>query len=206
MPKRSHWPQPENSVAAPRCSSRWNPALTNPHAARPAPIWSPPRVGPCGGGLRRPDPRTAGSCTERHPCRRIAAELADSPESRASLEGYLMQRRHGRPHDAQAGHLADGCIALASGESQWITPEARAHTHAMRARADAIWWVAAHTAPMRRSGCAPARFETRSPERWVLTHGAVAEDQRCPLRKPSPAWPMCRTSSSRAAPERPAPS
>jgi len=69
----------------------------------------------------------------------------------------------------------DGCIALANGESQWITGEAaRAHTHAMRARADAIL-VGGGTLRADSPGLdvrLPG-LEDRSPERWVLTRGAA---------------------------------
>jgi len=129
-------------------------------------------------GCADPDPRTAGFGMERIRAHGIIAELADSPHSRASLEGYLMQRRFGRPHvTLKLATSLDGCIALASGESQWITgPEARAHTHVMRARADAIL-VGGGTyrddAP--RLDVRLPGLEDRSPQRWVLTHGGVAE-------------------------------
>jgi pyrimidine deaminase RibD-like protein len=91
-------------------------------------------------GCADPDPRTAGLGLERIRGAGITADLIVSAESAASLEGYLMQRRHNRPHvTLKLATSLDGCIALATGESQWITgPQARAHTHAMRARADAI--------------------------------------------------------------------
>jgi diaminohydroxyphosphoribosylaminopyrimidine deaminase/5-amino-6-(5-phosphoribosylamino)uracil reductase len=139
----------------------------------------------CASGLARvvvgcadPDPRTAGQGIERIRAAGITAELADSPESRASLEGYLMQRRFGRPHvTLKLATSLDGCIALASGESQWITgPEARAHTHAMRARADAIL-VGGETlrADKPRLDVRLPGLEDRSPQRWVLTRGEAAE-------------------------------
>jgi diaminohydroxyphosphoribosylaminopyrimidine deaminase/5-amino-6-(5-phosphoribosylamino)uracil reductase len=96
------------------------------------------------------------------------------PEVDRSLAGFLMQRRLGRPHvTLKLATSLDGCIAMADGTSRWITGEAaRAHTHAMRARADAIL-VGGGTlrsdAPkldVRLAGLAP-----RSPERWVLTRG-----------------------------------
>jgi diaminohydroxyphosphoribosylaminopyrimidine deaminase/5-amino-6-(5-phosphoribosylamino)uracil reductase len=103
-------------------------------------------------GCADPDPRTAGFGMERIRAAGIAAELADLPESRASLEGYLMQRRHGRPHvTLKLATSLDGCIALASGESQWITGPKPAPIPTRCAPAPMrFWWVAAHTAPMRR--------------------------------------------------------
>lgn len=132
-------------------------------------------------GCADPDPRTAGLGMERIRAAGIAADLIPSPEAAASLEGYLMQRRHGRPHvTLKLATSLDGCIALAGGESQWITgPQARAHTHAMRARADAIvvgggtYHADTPALTVRLPG-----LEERSPERWVLTRGEVAEGWR----------------------------
>lgn len=129
-------------------------------------------------GCADPDPRTAGQGMERIRAAGIAADLLPSREARASLEGYLMQRRHGRPHvTLKLATSLDGCIAMAHGESQWITgAQARAHTHAMRARADAIL-VGGGTlrADTPRLDVRLPGLETRSPQRWVLTHGAAPE-------------------------------
>ncbi|MBB4860682.1 diaminohydroxyphosphoribosylaminopyrimidine deaminase/5-amino-6-(5-phosphoribosylamino)uracil reductase [Novosphingobium chloroacetimidivorans] len=127
-------------------------------------------------GCGDPDPRTAGQGIARIQAAGIACDLVPSPACEESLSGYLTQARHGRPHVTLKLALSlDGCIALASGESQWITGDAaRAHTHAVRARADAIL-VGGETlrrdAPrldVRLPGLAD-----RSPERWVLTRGAA---------------------------------
>lgn len=129
-------------------------------------------------GCADPDPRTAGQGMERIYAAGIAVELVPSRAAAASLEGYLMQRRHGRPHvTLKLATSLDGCIALASGESQWITgAEARAHTHAMRARADAILVGAGtYRTDSPRLDVRLPGLEERSPQRWVLTHGAVAE-------------------------------
>lgn len=132
-------------------------------------------------GCSDPDPRTAGEGIARIRAAGIACDLVPSPACEASLSGYLTRARLGRPEiTLKLAMSLDGCIALASGESQWITGEAaRAHTHATRARADAIL-VGGGTlrtdAPkldVRLPGLAD-----RSPERWVLTRGAAPEGWR----------------------------
>ena len=87
-------------------------------------------------GCEDPDPRTAGKGIARIREAGIAAELVASAEAEASLAGYLTQRRLGRPQvTLKLAMSLDGCIALANGESQWITgAAARAHGHAMRAQ------------------------------------------------------------------------
>lgn len=129
-------------------------------------------------GCADPDPRTAGSGIERIRSAGIAVDVVPSPEAEANLSGYLMQKRFGRPEITLKLALSlDGFIAMASGESQWITgAEARAHTHAMRAKADAILAggeTLRHDAP--RLDVRLAGLTERSPERWVLTRGAAPD-------------------------------
>lgn len=123
-------------------------------------------------GCGDPDPRTAGAGIARIASAGITAELVHDEACAASLAGYLLRRRADRPHiTLKLATSLDGAIALASGESQWITgPEARAHAHALRARADTIL-VGGETlrADQPRLDVRLAGLEGRSPERWVLT-------------------------------------
>lgn len=129
-------------------------------------------------GLRDPDPRTAGKGLERIRDAAIEAVMVNCPASRESLAGYLAQRRLGRPQvTLKLATSLDGCIAMADGESQWITgTEARAHGHAMRARSDAIL-VGGGTlrADAPRLDVRLPGLESRSPQRWVLTRGAAPD-------------------------------
>ena len=132
-------------------------------------------------GCEDPDPRTAGAGLALLRAAGIAAELLASPAATRSLEGYLMRARGSRPHvTLKLGTSLDGKIALGDGSSQWITgPEARAHGHAMRARADAILAGGGTLrADTPRLNVRLPGLEARSPERWVLTRGAAPEGWR----------------------------
>jgi diaminohydroxyphosphoribosylaminopyrimidine deaminase/5-amino-6-(5-phosphoribosylamino)uracil reductase len=132
-------------------------------------------------GCKDPDPRTAGEGFSRIQSKGTEVALHNTPEVEASLAGYLTQRIKSRPHvTLKLATSLDGCIATARGESQWITgAPARAHTHAMRARADAIL-VGGGTlrADAPQLDVRLPGLEERSPERWVLTRGDAPEGWR----------------------------
>ncbi len=129
-------------------------------------------------GVEDPDPRTAGDGFARLREAGIEAQLLPSPDTTASLTGYLTRAHSARPHvTLKLAMSLDGCIAMADGTSQWITGKAaRAHVHARRAQADAIlvgggtWRADKPRLDVRLPG-----LEDRSPQRVVLTRG-VAPD------------------------------
>ena len=129
-------------------------------------------------GCGDPDPRTAGAGIARIEAAGVAVRMAPSPAAEASLAGYLMRRRHGRPHvTLKLATSLDGRIALSDGSSRWITgPQARAHCHAERARADAIL-VGGGTlrTDQPRLDVRLPGLESRSPSRWVLTRGTAPD-------------------------------
>ncbi|HEU4959387.1 MAG TPA: bifunctional diaminohydroxyphosphoribosylaminopyrimidine deaminase/5-amino-6-(5-phosphoribosylamino)uracil reductase RibD [Sphingomonas sp.] len=123
--------------------------------------------------LGDPDPRTNGAGLARLEAAGIAVTtgvLADA--ARRTMAGFLTRRGLGRPQvTLKLAMSLDGCIALASGESQWITgPEARAHAHLERARHEAILvgrGTAEADAP--RLDVRLPGLEGRSPRRLLLT-------------------------------------
>lgn len=129
-------------------------------------------------GVEDPDPRTAGNGIAAMRAAGIAAELVPSSAARDSLAGYLTRTALGRPHvTLKLATSLDGKIALADGSSQWITgPEARAHCHVERARADAILvGGGTYRADTPKLDVRLPGLEARSPQRMVLTRGAVPE-------------------------------
>lgn len=132
-------------------------------------------------GQLDPDSRTAGLGANRIERAGIIVDVIDDRASRASLSGYLTRSTHGRPYvTLKLAMSLDGCIALASGESRWITGEsARSHVHAQRARHDAIlvggatWRNDRPRLDARLPGLA-----ARSPERFLLSRGVAPEGVR----------------------------
>ncbi len=123
--------------------------------------------------LRDPDPRTDGRGIARLREAGIAVTTdIQSPEAARSMAGFLTRRAHGRPAvTLKLASSLDGCIALANGESRWITgPRARAHAHLERARHEAILVgrgtldADAPTLDVRLAG-----LEDRSPRRVLLS-------------------------------------
>jgi len=122
--------------------------------------------------LTDPDPRTNGAGVARLRNAGITVVEGIGAEGAArSMAGFLTRRRHGRPAvTLKLGLSLDGRIALASGESRWITgSEARAHAHLERSRHEAIlvgrgtYEADAPRLDVRLNG-----LEERSPRRLVL--------------------------------------
>jgi diaminohydroxyphosphoribosylaminopyrimidine deaminase/5-amino-6-(5-phosphoribosylamino)uracil reductase len=125
--------------------------------------------------LTDPDPRTAGRGFARLRAAGITVTEGIGAEAAIhAMSGFLTRRALGRPHvTLKLATSLDGRIALASGESRWITgAEARAHTHLERARCDAIL-VGRGTveADSPRLDVRLPGLEDRSPARLILTTG-----------------------------------
>ena len=136
--------------------------------------------------MRDPDPRTDGTGIARLESAAVATRIGVRVEEAArSMAGFLARRRFGRPHvTLKLATSLDGCIALASGESRWITgPEARAHAHLERARHEAIlvgrgtWETDQPRLDVRLVG-----LEARSPVRVVLSTSPVIPAPSAKLR------------------------
>ena len=128
-----------------------------------------------------PDPRTNGDGAERLRVAGIIVEVGVGAEdARAAMAGWLSQMERGRPHvTLKLAVSLDGCIAAASGESQWITGEAaRAHGHLQRASCTMILVgrgtleADAPTLDVRLPG-----LEGRSPLRAVLSQSSGGVDK-----------------------------
>ena len=128
--------------------------------------------------VRDPDPRTAGAGAKRIADTGTEVRHVSCAAAMGSLSGYLVRKQLGRPHvTLKLAMSLDGCIALANGESRWITGEAaRAHVHSRRAMSDAIlvgggtWRSDTPRLDVRLPGLA-----ARSPDRYVLTRGAAPD-------------------------------
>ncbi|MFM2370344.1 MAG: hypothetical protein RIS85_66 [Pseudomonadota bacterium] len=129
-------------------------------------------------GVEDPDPRTAGTGIAALQAAGITTRVLPSRAAQASLAGYLLRTAQGRPQvTLKLAVSLDGRIAMADGSSRWITgPEARAHCHVERARADAIL-VGGGTlrADAPRLDVRLPGLEQRSPQRMVLTHSAAPQ-------------------------------
>jgi diaminohydroxyphosphoribosylaminopyrimidine deaminase/5-amino-6-(5-phosphoribosylamino)uracil reductase len=126
-----------------------------------------------------PDPRTNGLGIERLEAAGILVETGlCRAEAEASMAGFFTRIRLGRPFvTLKLAMSIDGKIALASGESKWITgEEARAHAHLERARADMILvGRGTYDADSPRLDVRLPGLEQYSPRRALLTRGGAPE-------------------------------
>lgn len=123
--------------------------------------------------LGDPDPRTNGQGAARLRAADIGVvEAAADAQARTAMAGFLTRRAKGRPFvTLKLATSLDGCIALPSGESRWITgAEARAHAHLERARHEAIL-VGRRTSEVDRPrlDVRLPGLESRAPRRLVLS-------------------------------------
>jgi len=126
-----------------------------------------------------PDPRTDGRGIAALRAAGIAVETGlRTEQAERSMAGFLTRIRLGRPLvTLKLAMSIDGGIALASGESRWITgEEARAHAHLMRAMSDMILvGRGTYEADSPRLDVRLPGLEDRSPRRAVLTRGEGVE-------------------------------
>jgi len=123
--------------------------------------------------LGDPDPRTDGGGIALLEAAGIAVTHGVlAAEARQTTAGFLARQALDRPQvTLKLATSLDGCIALANGESRWITgPEARAHAHLERARHEAIL-VGRGTldADAPRLDVRLSGLEARSPRRVLLS-------------------------------------
>ncbi len=130
-------------------------------------------------GAGDPDPRTNGQGIERLETAGIEVLTGVlGHEAERSMAGFFTRLRLGRPRvTLKLAMSIDGRIALASGESKWITgEEARADVHRERARADMIlvgrgtWETDRPRLDVRLPG-----LEQASPRKALLTTGGPVD-------------------------------
>lgn len=122
-----------------------------------------------------PDPRTSGKGIVALRQAGIAVESGVmAAEAQRGMAGYMMRQRAKRPLvTLKLATSLDGAIALANGESRWITGEAaRRHAHLVRAVSDAILvGGGTYRADNPALDVRIARLQDRAPERWILSSG-----------------------------------
>lgn len=120
-----------------------------------------------------PDPRTAGQGFAALSAAGIIVAISNGTANHEAMPWFIRQQR-GRPFvTLKLATSLDGQIALADGQSRWITGDrARAHTHLERARHEAILVGGGtlRTDNPRLDVRLPG-LEDRSPQRFVLTRG-----------------------------------
>lgn len=118
------------------------------------------------------DPRVAGGGAEALRQAGVAVESGVlEEEARRVNAGFFSRVRHGRPWvSVKTAATLDGRVALANGQSQWITGEAaRRYGHLLRARYDAILTGSGTVRADNPSlTCRLPGMEGRSPARVVL--------------------------------------
>jgi diaminohydroxyphosphoribosylaminopyrimidine deaminase / 5-amino-6-(5-phosphoribosylamino)uracil reductase len=127
-----------------------------------------------------PDPRTNGAGIMRLKAAGVEVVILDHAKgyARREMAGWWSHQTFGRPHvTLKLATSLDGCIALKSGESKWITGDAaRAHAHLERARSNMVlvgrgtFDADAPALDVRLPG-----LEERSPRRGILTNGDAPE-------------------------------
>lgn len=124
------------------------------------------------GTLEDPDPRVSGSGYDRLRQAGIRVDLGlMAAEAHQANAGFFSRLSKGRPWVTMKMAISmDGRIALASGESQWITcPEARQIAHQLRAENDAILvGIGTVMADDPQLTCRLPGYEGRQPVRIVL--------------------------------------
>ncbi|NML08215.1 bifunctional diaminohydroxyphosphoribosylaminopyrimidine deaminase/5-amino-6-(5-phosphoribosylamino)uracil reductase RibD [Sphingomonas sp. G-3-2-10] len=130
--------------------------------------------------LGDPDPRTNGKGAQRLRAAGIrVTEHVLEAQAREAMAGFLTRQARGRPLvTLKLATSLDGRIALASGESRWITgPESRAHAHLERARHEAILvGRGTYDADAPRLDVRLPGLEMRSPRRVLLSRTAGSPD------------------------------
>lgn len=130
-------------------------------------------------GVGDPDPRTNGKGIERLETAGIEVVTGVLREqAEHSMAGFFTRIRLGRPHvTLKLAMSIDGRIALASGESKWITGEAaREDAHRERARADMILvGRGTYEADKPRLDVRLPGLEQTSPRKALLTTGGPVD-------------------------------
>ncbi|OHD03797.1 MAG: riboflavin biosynthesis protein RibD [Sphingopyxis sp. RIFCSPHIGHO2_01_FULL_65_24] len=124
-----------------------------------------------------PDSRTNGKGIARLQAAGIAVVFdVMATEARLAMAPWWTRQAQGRPFvTLKLATSLDGCIARADGASRWITgARARAHGHLERARhAGILVGHGTYDADSPKLDVRLAGLESRSPRRFLLTHGAA---------------------------------